>query len=272
MNEISRFEDFELLAKAIVDLKLVELIAAAIGTFLGAYFAYQFARNDAREVALIREDSALSQAVQLATSYLDPAINLKTQMIFPKQEELNTLQDAYNTFSLPGEIPLSPVVIRHLWTFFAPIDFSMLRIVESTRFLNSVAGRPLTCAIHLERDAANLTIMFDQYNRIALEIQKLPQDSLDAIKRIIGEPLTATFVDKQLPETVKSISEIVDRMIFLSYLLAKDLSQHQKSWRQRNGLNRRKTISWELRNENLALLPDDKSFATFLDLPVVALD
>lgn len=208
---------------------IASVTGALAGALAGATAAQKIAARGRRAEALTQEIRSTNGAITLAFAICNSGITLKRQFVASifdiyqaKRMELAELKRAIDIGRLPGgaeyelQADFRTLQIPHL-----PINPLQALMYERI----SACGRPVALGAALAGSIASLGQVIHTRNALIERIQRVPDRSL-LVALYFGTPYGDGHVDTQYSDTINSLHNLTDDVIYFSDLLIQDLTAH----------------------------------------------
>ncbi len=273
MTEIGKLDDLLNLIKLAQDLEIGKLLASAIASLAGAYFAFKFAMAATTKRNYSTEVQATNYAFSVVYSYFNSAHNIKKQLLLPKVAELENvtrrLEELHSNTPANQQLPILQIVeFKNTFLEMQPVEFMIGTAVKSLSSLQYMTGRPMIFSFQLEKAAASLNNSILEHNATLLQLKELKDDQ-EIMFRVCGLVLKGGSVDAKYRHQIEACVHATDDLLYFSFEIMKNLTAHIKRLKELNGDKLTPALRLDPEDQNDDLLPLKENYKSWDKVPVI---
>jgi len=248
--------------------------AALAGALGGALAAQRIGDRAKQRDILLHEIRSTNAAIMVTFTICNAGLALKKQFVndiyetyITKKEELKEFQQRISAGQQHPDIPFEfQADFRSLQMPIVPIDVLRTQVYESI----SATGRPLALVAALVGAVASLDDTIQKRNALIERVRQLGPVGADQLPAFyFGLPYGPGHVSTEFSDTVDSLHNLTDDVIFFSELLGKDLIAHGNrildQYKKAAKVKKEKIISVDYTDpRRQGLMPDAENYVDWL--------
>ena len=208
--------------------------AALAGAFAGALAAQRIGDRAKQRAALLQEIRSTNAAIMVSFTICNAGLSLKKQLVkdiyetyTAKKSELEEFQKQWAAGQQPAGLPfVFQADFRTLQMPLVPIDVLRTQVYENI----SATGRPLAMVAALSGAVDSLADTIQKRNILIERFRgRGPADEAQLLAFYFGLPYGPGHVSTEFFDTVESLNNLTDDVIFFGELIGKDLMAHGNS-------------------------------------------